>query len=135
MEHPFQGNVVNNFWPEHSSEMSNQLQYVPEYADLYEDMDPDWKAIFQHPFPAFPNPKPFGATFLPNVSLDHNGLIREQQRVLKLTSILANIPYKTDAEVRVLNDVLFGPPTIEAARRCMYYPSICHSLFSQRSFI
>ncbi|KAH7317270.1 ankyrin repeat-containing domain protein [Rhexocercosporidium sp. MPI-PUGE-AT-0058] len=108
------GNLLHNFWPDSSSPLPNQLLSESYYADIYTDMDPVWEASFQQPLH---KPKPFGISFLQDTSLGHSSLIWEQRKTLMLTSVLANVPFLNDKEAQVLNEVLFGPPTIEAARR------------------
>ena len=66
--------------------------------------------------------KPFGVVLSEN-SYRYNNLDNLEciQRASQdLPSILASMPQTNEGEVKLLTDLLLGPPTIEAAQRCKY---------------
>jgi hypothetical protein len=97
--------------------MPVQMLSDSPYATIDMEMEDDWKVVFQR---LRPEPKPFGITFLQQGSLDVDDLVHQRCTTTMLTSFLANIPRKNDKEAQLLEELLLGPPTIEAARRCAY---------------
>jgi hypothetical protein len=76
-------------------------------------MADDWKTSFEG---LLSEPKPLGIAFVQNTSYDSR--IDQQSMIPGLTDFLANVPYKNKEEAQALTDLLLGPPTVEAARRC-----------------
>jgi hypothetical protein len=107
--------------------MQNLLLSDSPYDGIDMCMGDDLEILFHNPYPM---PKPFGIALLRNNAFDTDGIVHQTLMVPKLTSFLANIPCKDDKEVQALRDLLLGPPTIEAARRCTYFHLLCN--FFQR---
>jgi hypothetical protein len=104
--------------------MSNRLLSDSPYASIDMGMDDDGlKMMFQQ---VHPMPKPFGIALAPNDRLYNDSIIRQDEIALRVTNVLANVPYKDEKDVQVLKDLLLGPPTINAVLRCTYL----HSLIS-----
>jgi hypothetical protein len=122
---PLCGDILDHFWPESSSPMPSQLLSDSPYAAIDMGMDDDLRMLFQNPSPM---PKPFGIALLQEQPFDNDDLVYQQGMIPNLTSFLANIPYVDEKEAQVLRELLLGPPSIEAARRCTYQHSL-HSLF------
>jgi hypothetical protein len=95
--------------------MSDYLLLDSPYAPLDMGMEDDWKPNFER---LLPEPKPLGIAFIQNGSLDDDSQLHHQSMVPRLTSFLGSIPHKSDEEAQALIDLLLGPPTVEAARRC-----------------
>jgi hypothetical protein len=79
------------------------------------EMGDDWRTSFEG---LLPEPKPLGIAFVQYPSLDNDSWIDQQSMIPRLTNCLKNIPYKSDEEAQALTDLLLGPPTVEAVRRC-----------------
>jgi hypothetical protein len=76
-------------------------------------MEDDWKTSFGG---LLSEPKPLGIALVQNTS--YGSRIDQQSIISRLTGFLANVPHKNKEESQALIDLLLGPPTVEAARRC-----------------
>jgi hypothetical protein len=117
LDDPLCGKIMHHFWSKPSSQASNYLLSVSDspYAPLDLEMADDWKMSFQS---LLPEPKPLGSAFILDQFLVNNGPTLQQWIVRWLTRFLQDIPHKNNEEAQVLTDLLLGPPTVEAARRC-----------------
>lgn len=111
-------NVIGHFWPQSTPKLVDYcLLDAPFSSTIDSYMDNDLGSEFSYDIP---RPKPFGINLL--YHNDSDVLACQQEATATLPSILANMPHKDNGEVEALSTLLLGPPTIEAARRCEYFP-------------